>query len=190
MCLLETKKSIMDNLNDKEISKMDDILKFLCNHNDNCIDRKYIEEKLDINYDEYEFLEKKIIEFSREKLSIGKIMDEHTAFESLNCDFSTKRFIDNGGFKNYFTDDTIKEKTLSTQTINIAGNVINGNINHSDLRIDSSTNKKQKNYTPKSLNKKSVLKKWFLKYWWYVVIPIGIGICVGIIVLYIEHKYF
>jgi hypothetical protein len=95
-----------------EISKLDLILKYI--HNNKMYintDKRVMARKLEVPLDEFNFLYNEIIEFSQNDYHIAKIMNPGTTYPIIESDFSTERFLQNGGFKKYFSIK--KEKELN-----------------------------------------------------------------------------
>lgn len=177
----------MIEFSDYEISKLDNILSFLNATKGHQYSKTYLAEYFLIEVAEYEFYYNKIIEFSLNEFSIANILDRRSTYSTIECNFSTERFIKSGGFKEYFR--LKKEKSDLNQYKSINNNYFDGTIKKSNIVIDNSINKSTQNIYPNKVESNKVvngIKNVFVKYWWGFLIPL-ILIIIGLI---IENLFF
>lgn len=175
----------MTEFTDEEISKMDEILKFLDENKKYIFDERFLSKKFELSLEEYKFYYSKIVEFSQNEFSIGNILDANSRYPSIACNFSTERFIQRGGFKNFYLLNKEKELKQSTGNIN---NIFNGPINDSRIDIDNSSHKQIDKTTTNFYDeiKRNKLSEIIAKYWWQLLVPLAL-IIIGLV---IEKYYF
>jgi len=163
----------MTELSNEETSKLDEILMFLNDTKGYSYEKPFLIEKFEISLEQYDFLYNKIVEFSLNEHSIGNILDREKRYATIECDFSTERFIQSGGFKGYY--NLKKEKELQQSQSNI-NNIFNGSIKNSKIEIDNSSQKNTNKSITKILEQKkeNKLLEFISKFWWQILIPFAL----------------
>ncbi|MFE3866850.1 hypothetical protein ACFX5E_02025 [Flavobacterium sp. LS2P90] len=169
----------------EEILKLDEVLKFLNNLKDCEYDNQYLAKHFEISLEQFEFLYNQICNLSTNEFNIGNILDKGSHYQKIWCDYHTDRFIENGGFKEYYKLKKERELEIKNITNNFNNSTI-GQFNQSDdlsvvkteikKIIQPKEKEKQQNAIAESIG------RWF----WQIVIPL----LIGVVLLAIQQKWF
>lgn len=169
-------------LSKEEILKLDEILKFLNNEKIYEYDNQYLANHFEIPLDQFEFLYNEICNFSINETNIGNMLNKGSHYQKIECNYKTDRFIQNGGFENYYRMKKEREFENNKPNIKIKNFIGRDNNGNQSSFSDLKKNNIEQNIHPQPKEiKENPIMSFISKFWWKVLIPIAI-VVIGILI--------